>query len=270
MINMTKRIYTPTRFALLALGAISLSAAMTSPASAQNASACRTSVGVIGDFAERCMVKPEGNLSTAILSSVGQVNATAQGNSNYSRDLSNSLGNPITPADQATTDEVARQDANFNANRYNFGHPDYDPSAKNGGVYTTAGKGGNGGAAGHTGVRHTLITPNRSVQTATPSPKAATPKSTTVDKATNTMTRDYPHRRYRSLRRPAPCRRDRHHQGNAGTARRAVRHPRSSALATNAQRNAHLLRSPLDTRRDCRFQNTQPTPACGQQEIADE
>jgi hypothetical protein len=63
------------KFTLLALGIVGLSALAASPASAQNASACRSSVGVLGDFAQRCMVKPEGNLGTAILSSVNAVGA---------------------------------------------------------------------------------------------------------------------------------------------------------------------------------------------------
>jgi hypothetical protein len=63
------------RFTLLAFGVIGLSALAASPAAAQNASACRSSVGIIGDFAERCLTKPEVNVSTAILSSVNAVNA---------------------------------------------------------------------------------------------------------------------------------------------------------------------------------------------------
>jgi hypothetical protein len=187
MPNTTKRITTPTRFALLALGAISLSALAASPAAAQNASACRSSIGIAGDFAERCLVTPEGNLSTAITSSVGKVNAAAQGNSNYSRDLSNVL-NSSDPSvtDAADSAEIARQVGANNANRYKFGRDDYDPSAnKGGGVKTTAGKGGNGGAAGRTGSR---IAPTRTTATAAvPTPT----KSTTFDKATNTTTRDH-------------------------------------------------------------------------------
>jgi hypothetical protein len=63
------------RFTLLAFGVIGLSALAASPSSAQNASACRSSVGILGDFAERCLVTPEGNVSTAILSSVNAVGA---------------------------------------------------------------------------------------------------------------------------------------------------------------------------------------------------
>jgi hypothetical protein len=63
------------RFTLLAFGVIGLSALAASPAAAQNASACRSSVGIIGDFAERCLTKPEVNLGAAILSSVNAVNA---------------------------------------------------------------------------------------------------------------------------------------------------------------------------------------------------
>src|SRR4051812_9598110 len=61
------------RFTLLAFGVIGLSALAASPSSAQNASACRSSVGILGDFAERCLTKPEGNVSTAILSAVNAV-----------------------------------------------------------------------------------------------------------------------------------------------------------------------------------------------------
>src|SRR3954447_1736058 len=61
------------RFTLLAFGVIGLSALAASPAAAQNASACRSSVGIIGDFAERCLARPEVNLGTAILSSVHAV-----------------------------------------------------------------------------------------------------------------------------------------------------------------------------------------------------
>jgi hypothetical protein len=64
------------RFTLLASGLIGLSALAASPAAAQNASVCRSSVGVIGDFAQRCLTRPDGTLGGLINNAVGTVNAT--------------------------------------------------------------------------------------------------------------------------------------------------------------------------------------------------
>jgi hypothetical protein len=63
------------RFTLLASGLIGLSALAASPAAAQNASVCRSSVGVIGDFAQRCLTRPDGTLGGLINNAVGTVNA---------------------------------------------------------------------------------------------------------------------------------------------------------------------------------------------------
>jgi hypothetical protein len=210
MLNTTKRITTPTRIALLALGAISLSAAMASPASAQNASTCRSSIGVAGDFAERCLVKPEGNLGTAILSSVGKVNAAAQGDSNYSHDLSKSLNDAEVDRITDTNDgpSVAHYDKNGQITSVDYPTLGFSeksipdgilrvyPNGRQELVYlgTEQGLGGgSGGAAGHTAARRTLTTPDRGAQTAAAPPKAVpTPiKTTTFDKATNTTTRDH-------------------------------------------------------------------------------
>jgi len=222
----TTRITTPTRFALLALGAISLSAAVASPASAQNASTCRSSIGVAGDFAERCMVKPEGNLSTAITSSVGKVNAAAQGDSNYSRDLSKSLNEAAEQGRITDPNEVdritnlneapgvAHYDKNGQITSIDYptlgfsekSIPDgilrvypngrqefvYAAGIHNLGTTLHLGTGGNGGAAGRTGSRIAATPPTRTTATAAPPKAVPTPiKSTTFDKATNTMTRDH-------------------------------------------------------------------------------
>jgi len=214
----TTRITTPTRFALLALGAISLSAAVVSPASAQNASTCRSSIGVAGDFAERCMVKPEGNLSTAITSSVDKVNAAAaaQG-SNYSRDFSKWLNDKAEVDREADINDfsgVAHYDKNGQITSVDYptlgfsekSIPDgilrvypngrqefvYAAGIHNLGTTLHLGTGGNGGAAGRTGSRIAATPPTRTTATAAPPKAVPTPiKSTTFDKATNTMTRDH-------------------------------------------------------------------------------
>jgi hypothetical protein len=186
---------TPIRFALLALGAISLSS-LTLPAmagddapdgGATNPSTCRDLVN------HSCLTKPRDDQSS---------NNQDTKNSNYSRELSIILNrddeqstrnpaNPVAPVRDATAIEMENQISAYDravAARAAQAERNWQNARRQG---NTAGSGGNGGAAGHTGSRHSLVSPNRNAQTAAAPPKAATPKSTTTDKATNTMTRDY-------------------------------------------------------------------------------
>jgi hypothetical protein len=191
MNNTTKRITPPTRFALLALGAIGFGC-LTLPAmagddapdgGAKNPSACRDTVN------NKCLRKPRDDQSSQNQDTRNQDNAAA------ARLQNRVLANQPTSND-TNKYKYGRDDAVFGSgagwtvtSRGNY--EPWAPFPNKGGTTTTRGNGGNGGATGHKGTRHTLTTPNRTVQTATASPKAATPKSTTVDKATNTMTRDY-------------------------------------------------------------------------------
>lgn len=199
----TTPITTRTRLALLALGAISLSAAMASPASAQfvdpNASGCRSAIGIV--VSRGCLsAKPENNGAARDRSNAGGAGG----------------GYTPTKADAKDTADIARQNALYDANKEKYGrenspfggrgsppgytvdrdgtyHPWYPANyPSHGGVKTTQGSGGNGGAAGHKGARIAapLPTDARTSASAAP-PKAAVPKSTTVDKVANTTTRDY-------------------------------------------------------------------------------
>jgi hypothetical protein len=187
---------TPMRFALLALGAISLSG-LTLPAmagddapdaGAKNPSACRDVVN------NKCLRKPNDGKSSQNQDTRNQDNAAAA---------------RAEAARQAgVTADIAKQEANYQANKDKYGRDNgvfgsgagwsvdskgyyqpYNPFPSKGGVKTTSGSGGNGGAAGHTGSR--IAPPGARTSGSAAAPKAATPKSTTTDKATNTMTRDY-------------------------------------------------------------------------------
>jgi hypothetical protein len=196
----TTRTTTPIKFALLALGAISLSAAMASPASAQafvspNASDCRSAIGIA--VSRGCLTaKPES------------YGVAPRGSNGAAGGYSAPQTSPETDALNQQRQKDAWTAATFQRDMKNAmdsedhwqqlrvlggGGYKYNSAAVLGAgarVPNPYNSGGNGGAAGHTGERHTLP-PDRGGQSAAASPKAATPKSTTIDKATNTMTRDY-------------------------------------------------------------------------------
>jgi hypothetical protein len=199
MPNTIRTIFTARiRFALLALGAISLSS-LTLPAmagddapdaGAKNPSTCRDVVN------HKCLTKPRDDQS-------------GQNQDTRNQDKA-AQARAQAAAQKAVTADIAKQQANYQANRYKYGRDDgvfgpgpgwsvdsrgnyhpYNPFPNKGGVKTTSGSGGNGGAAGHKGSRMAPAPTRTSASAAAAPPKAATPKSTTTDKATNTTTRDY-------------------------------------------------------------------------------
>ena len=210
MPNTIRTIFTArTRFALLALGAISLSG-LTLPAmagddapdaGAKNPSTCRDLVN------HKCLTKPRDDQSGRNQDSRNQDKAA------QARAVDASFRRAEQGADIHSVAGIAHYDSNGRISRVDYPSLGYSERTTSEGilraypdgrrvlVYSSgvhnlgtevrqSNTGGNGGAAGHTGARHTLP-PNRDAQTAAPAPKAAVPKSTTIDKATNTMTRDY-------------------------------------------------------------------------------
>jgi hypothetical protein len=205
MLSTTKRITTPTRFALLALGAISFGC-LTLPAmagdapdaGAKNPSTCRDLVN------HKCLTKPNEGQSSQSQDTRNQDNAAAAARAGAAQ----AAGEIARAQAEAAAD--ARSNAAYEANREKYGRDNgvfgpgagwsvdkngyytpYNPFPNKGGVKTTAGKGGNGGAAGRTGSRttdtRTSVTAAVPKNTATPTPTI----STTYDKATNTTTRDH-------------------------------------------------------------------------------
>jgi hypothetical protein len=203
----TIRNTTRFKFALLALGAISLSAltlpAMAgdddaSDAGAKNPSTCRDVVNT------KCLRKPRDDHSSQNQDTRNQDNAAAaratavHNEQDKASGLINSPGvahyDEFGRITSVTYPQLGITDKSVPDGILRL-HPDGQREMLYSGVHDYgsghhSGSGGNGGAAGHTGARHTLP-PDRSGQSAAASPKAATPKSTTIDKATNTMTRDY-------------------------------------------------------------------------------
>jgi hypothetical protein len=205
MPNTIRTIFTArTRFALLALGAISLSS-LTLPAMAgddapdggtNNPSNCRDLVN------HKCLTKPRDDQSGRNQDSRNQDKA-AQAREDAS------IRRTEQGADIHSVPGIARYDSSGRITQVDypklgFSERSYSDEAiirvyRNGqkklvyvsGTHDKPGSsGGNGGAAGHTGSR--IATPTtRTSATSAAAPKAATPKSTTTDKATNTMTRDY-------------------------------------------------------------------------------
>jgi hypothetical protein len=173
----TTPITTRTRLALLALGAISLSS-LTLPAmagddapdgGATNPSTCRDLVN------HSCLTKPRDDQSS---------NNQDTKNSNYSRELSIILKHDDQEA--ADSVEIERQ---WSAWRAAQTERDWQNVLR---LPTIAGRGGNGGAAGRTGSRIAApLPPDARTNASAAPPKAAVPKSTTVDKVANTITRDY-------------------------------------------------------------------------------
>jgi hypothetical protein len=189
----TTRITTPTRLALLALGAISLSVVLASPASAQYTSTdisdCRSASGIIGS---RCLsarseinaMKSDGpsrgdDLISASEYAAHDVNSRRPGGDNDPNPATRGTGSIETTGGEANLLGGGitgwRVDSNGNLH----------PAGRLGG-------GGNGGAAGHTGARIAApLPPDARTSASVAPPKAAVPKSTTVDKVANTITRDY-------------------------------------------------------------------------------
>jgi hypothetical protein len=210
MPNTIRTIFTArTRFALLALGAISLSGAMALPAMAgddapdggtNNPSNCRDLVN------HKCLTKPRDDQSGRNQDSRNQDKAAQARLDASIRRAEEGAGIHSVPG-------IAHYDSNGRVTSVDYpalgyserstsegilrAYPDgrrvlvYSSGVHNLGTQVRQNNtGGNGGAAGRTGSRHSLVSPDRNAQTAA-APKAATPKSTTTDKATNTMTRDY-------------------------------------------------------------------------------
>jgi hypothetical protein len=188
-----------TRFALLALGAISLSS-LTLPAMAgddapdagtNNPSNCRDLVN------HKCLTKPRDDQSGRNQDSRNQDKA-AQARENAREDSIAGLVNSVGIARYDSSGRITRVDYP----KLGFSDRSYGDEAiirvyRNGqqklvwvtGRGNPANFGGKGAMAGHTGSR-IAPAPTRTSASAAP-PKAATPKSTTTDKATNTTTRDY-------------------------------------------------------------------------------
>jgi hypothetical protein len=177
-----------TRFALLVLGAISLSAVLASPASAQytsdDVSACRSASGIIGS---RCLSarseinEMKGGGDGPISSTewaAHDVNSRRPGGDNDPNPATRGTGSIETTGGTGLLggDIISwRVDSNGNLH----------PAGRLGG-------GGNGGAVGRTGARIAApLPPDARTNAAVAPPKAAVPKSTTVDKVANTTTRDY-------------------------------------------------------------------------------
>jgi hypothetical protein len=206
MPNTIRTIFTTrTRFALLALGAISLSG-LTLPAMAgddapdggtNNPSNCRDLVN------HKCLTKPRDDQSGRNQDSRNQDKA-AQAREDAS------IRRTEQGADIHSVPGIARYDSSGRITQVDypklgFSERSYSDEAiirvyRNGqkklvyvsGTHDKPGSsGGNGGAAGHTGPRIATPTTRTSATSAAVPPKAATPKSTTTDKATNTTTRDY-------------------------------------------------------------------------------
>jgi hypothetical protein len=201
MPNTIRTIFTTrTRFALLALGAISLSG-LTLPAMAgddapdggtNNPSNCRDLVN------HKCLTKPRDDQSGRNQDSRNQDKA-AQARENARLDSIAGLVNSVGIARYDSSGRITQVDYP----KAGFSDRSYSDEAiirvyRNGqqkliyvsGTHDKPGSsGGNGGAAGHTGSR-IAPAPTRTSASAA-APKAATPKSTTTDKANNTTTRDY-------------------------------------------------------------------------------
>jgi hypothetical protein len=193
----TTCITTRTRLALLALGAISLSAAITSPASAQfvssNASGCRSAIGIA--VGRPCLTAtPENNGAAQHGSNAGG----AGGPSNAVLDRTvKELGLPkINPGDPV----IVHKDQDGTIIRIDYPNQGYSDRTYPTGILRTYANGinqivmtprysasGNGGAAGHTGARIAAPLPAGARTNAT----VAVTTSTTFDKATNTTTRDH-------------------------------------------------------------------------------
>jgi hypothetical protein len=196
---------TPIGFALLALGAISLSS-LTLPAMAgddapdagtKNPSTCRDLVN------HSCLTKPRDDQSGKSQDTRNQDKAAEARTEAGTYARAESIAGIVNSVGIARYDSSGRI-TQVDYPKLGFSDRSYSDEAiirvyRNGqqklvyvsGTHDKPGSGGNGGAPGQTGSRHTLSVPNRSTQTAAAPPKAATPKSTTTDKATNTMTRDY-------------------------------------------------------------------------------
>jgi hypothetical protein len=214
----TTGITTRTRLALLALGAISLSATMALPAMAgdapdagtNNPSTCRDLVN------HQCLTKPnEGQASQNQDTRNQDKAAEARLNATLDRAIKDAGGALPTEGPHSHDPVIVHKDGDGNIISVDYPKQGFSDRSYGSGtlrVYTNGqtqwvdltglhtsgenatwrGNGGNGGAAGRTGARIAAPLPDgaRTSATAAP-PKAAVPKSTTVDKVANTTTRDY-------------------------------------------------------------------------------
>jgi len=189
----TTRITAPTRFALLALGAISLSSlalpAMAGDdapdAGAKNPSTCRDVVN------KKCLRKPNDGQSSQNQDSRNQDKAAAAREAAIQKQVTRDIDKQWA-AYQANKEKYGRTMSPFGGQSYTINSRGYYGNVNpEQGPRTTRGNGGNGGAAGHTGSRHTVLPPGARTNAPTMPPKAAIAKNTTTDKTTNTMTRDY-------------------------------------------------------------------------------
>jgi hypothetical protein len=133
------------RFTLLALGVIVLSALAASPSSAQNASTCRSSVGVIGDFVQRCLTRPDGTLGALIKNSVDAV-GTAHDDAELGIDGAAHTANSTRPGGDNDPNLATRGRGSVETTGGT-----YSPGAAAAAARVTKSKGGNGGATGKTG-----------------------------------------------------------------------------------------------------------------------
>jgi hypothetical protein len=204
MLNTTKRITTPTRVALLALGAISLSS-LSLPAragddapdaGAKNPSTCRDVVN------KKCLMKPNDGQSSQNQDTRNQDKAAAARQENRLSGLVNSPGiGHYDSKGNITSVEYPK----LGFSDVNYGDEAIIRVYTNGQrqlVYVTGkfdhtgyyGAGNGGGAPGHTGPRSASSQTKANVAAARSTATAAVPtpiKSTTFDKTTNTTTRDY-------------------------------------------------------------------------------
>lgn len=208
----TTRVTTHTRFALLALGAISLSG-LTLPALAgeapdggtYNASNCRDAVN------HKCLTKPRDDQTSRNQDSRDQARAAqasreaaATARAEQGADVHSAVGIPhfngkgqVTSIDYPTlgySEKTVGDDAIVRVFPNGRQQLVYLGGIHNLGTTLHGGPGGNGGAAGSKGARIAPPTTTRTSATSTMPKNTATPTptiSTTFDKATNTTTRDH-------------------------------------------------------------------------------
>jgi hypothetical protein len=195
----TKRVTARIRLALLALGAISLSATMTVPAAAgddapdagtNNPSNCRTVVN------HKCLTKPNDGQSSKNQDTRNQDNAAAARAQNAADRAAG-----FVPGQGPNDPVIVHQAKDGTIISVDYPKQGITERSYPTGILRTYGNGqheliysrgqhdlgGNGGAAGHTGSRIAAPLPAGARTSAT----ATVPKSTATDKLANTMTRDY-------------------------------------------------------------------------------
>jgi hypothetical protein len=198
----TTRITAPTRFALLALGAISLSclalparAGDDAPdAGAKNPSTCRDVVN------KKCLMKPNDGQSSQNQDTRNQDKAQAARDDAAIRRAEQGAG--IHSVTGIPKYDSAGRITSVDYPKLGYSERSYYDQAiirvyRNGDqklVYVPNRHDKEGryvGAPAPTGSRHTVLAPGARTNAPTMPPKAAIAKNTTTDKTTNTMTRDY-------------------------------------------------------------------------------